>query len=140
MALPDARSVSNDDPIQFVSLKVQCGTGQKNTAELAVKVDGQTRSITQEGVGAVDATFKAIRALIPHEATLKLYQVHGVTQGTDAQAEVTVRLATDSQIINGHAADEDTLVASAMAYLDALCRMKLSAAGRIDIYKDAAGG
>jgi 2-isopropylmalate synthase len=138
IALLDARVVSKDDPIQFVSLKVNCGTGQKNTAELSVKVDGQTRTITADGVGSVDAIFKAIKSLIPHDARLKLYQVHGITQGTDAQAEVTVRLATDTQIINGHAADPDTLVASAMAYLDALCRLRLKV-GKLDIYKDVAG-
>ena len=138
IALLDARVVSKDDPIQFLSLKVNCGTGQKNTAELSVNVDGQTRTITAEGVGSVDAIFKAIKSLIPHDARLKLYQVHGITQGTDAQAEVTVRLATDTQIINGHAADPDTLVASAMAYLDALCRLRLKV-GKLDIYKDVAG-
>jgi 2-isopropylmalate synthase len=138
IALIDARQVSKEDPIQFISLKVQCGTGEKNTAELSVKVDGQNRTITQEGIGSVDAIFKAIKALIPHEARLKLYQVHGITQGTDAQAEVTVRLATEREIINGHAADPDTLVASAKAYLDALCRLRLKV-GKLDIYKDVAG-
>ena len=49
-----------------------------------------------------------------------LYQVHAVTEGTDAQAEVTVRLEDGGKVFNGHSADPDTLVASAQAYINAL--------------------
>ena len=64
---------------------------------------------------------------MPHEAVLELYQVQAVTEGTDAQAEVTVRLSADGRIVNARGADPDTLVASAKAYLGAL--NKLQAAG-----------
>jgi 2-isopropylmalate synthase len=49
--------------------------------------------------------------------------VHAVTGGTDAQAEVTVRLAEDDKTINGQGADADTLVASARAYVNALNKL-----------------
>jgi 2-isopropylmalate synthase len=71
----------------------------------------------------VDATFRAIRTIWPHEATLELYQVHAVTGGTDAQAEVTVRLAENGLTVNGQGADYDTLVASARAYVNALNKL-----------------
>ncbi|HEU5046308.1 MAG TPA: 2-isopropylmalate synthase [Rickettsiales bacterium] len=124
MALVDARTATKNDPIQLSALKIACGTTGKQTAELTLLIDGQSRHITTEGVGSVDAIFKAIKALVPHQATLKLYQVHGVTQGTDAQAEVTVRLMDGTRVINGHGSDTDTLVASAKAYVDALCRLR----------------
>ncbi len=130
MALIDARAVEANDPIKFVALQVVCGTVGEQTAELTLNVEGQERKAKVQGVGSVDATFKAIRTLVPHTASLKLYQVHGVTQGTDAQAEVTVRLADGERVINGHGADTDTLVASAKAYVDALCRLR---AGRKDV-------
>jgi len=126
IALVDARTVSKSDPIQFSALKVVCGTVGAQTAELTLVINGKSETAHVEGVGSVDATFKAIKALVPHEAKLKLYQVHGVTQGTDAQAEVTVRLTDGSRIINGHGSDTDTLVASAKAYIDALCRLQSS--------------
>ena len=66
-----------------------------------------------EGNGPVDAIFNAIKALVPHEAVLELYQVHAVTEGTDAQAEVSVRLAADGRSVTARGADPDTLVASA---------------------------
>ena len=55
---------------------------------------------------------------MPHEARLPLYQVHAVTEGTDAQAEVSVRLEEDGKIVTGRGADTDTLVASARGLCD----------------------
>jgi len=78
---------------------------------------------TQTGDGPVDATFNAVRALFPHEARLQLYQVHAVTEGTDAQATVSVRMEEEGRIVTGQSADTDTVVASAKAYVHALNRL-----------------
>jgi hypothetical protein len=71
---------------------------------------------------------------VPHEAILRLFQVHAVTEGTDAQAQVSVRLEEDGRIATGQAADTDTLTASAKAYVNALnnllARKEKSAARR----------
>ena len=72
---------------------------------------------------AVDATFNAIKAIVPHHARLDLYQVHAVTEGTDAQAEVSVRLSENGKSVTAKGADPDTLVASAKAYLGALNKL-----------------
>jgi 2-isopropylmalate synthase len=73
----------------------------------------------------VDATFKAIKAIVPHEATLPLYQVSAVTEGTDAQAEVMVRLEENGKQVTGRGADTDTMVASARAYITALNKLMM---------------
>ena len=65
----------------------------------------------------------AIKALVPHKARLQLYQVHAVTEGTDAQAEVTVRLEENGKSVNGQGADTDTMVASTKAYINALNKL-----------------
>ena len=65
---------------------------------------------------------------MPHDATLELYQVHAVTEGTDAQAEVSVRLSEDGRSVTGRGADPDTLVASARAYLAALNKLTAKSA------------
>ena len=83
-------------------------------------VDGEEKSVTATGDGPVDAAFKAVSALFPHKARLQLYQVHAVTEGTDAQATVSVRMEEDGRIATGQAADTDTLTASAKAYVNAL--------------------
>lgn len=110
----------------FVSLKIECGTDGPQVAWMEIATDGVARQIKTQGNGPVDAMFKAIKALVPsaQEVELKLYQVHGVTQGTDAQAEVTVRLEKDGRTVSGQGADVDTLVASAKAYINALNRLE----------------
>ena len=64
-----------------------------------------------------------MKELFPHKAKLELYQVHAVTQGTDAQATVSVRLNEDGRIVTGQSADTDTVVASVKAYIHALNRL-----------------
>ena len=49
--------------------------------------------------------------------------MHAVTEGTDAQATVSVRMEEDGNIATGQSADTDTVVASAKAYLNALNRL-----------------
>ena len=78
---------------------------------------------TATGDGPVDAVFNAIRELSRTTAALRLFQVHAVTEGTDAQAQVSVRLEEDGRIVNGQAADTDTLIASAKAYVNALNKL-----------------
>ncbi|MBM3585158.1 MAG: 2-isopropylmalate synthase [Alphaproteobacteria bacterium] len=123
VALVDDEVASGHDRIKFVALQVMCGSQGPQKATLALAVDGAERTVTATGNGPVDATFNAIKALFPHEAKLQLYQVHAVTEGTDAQAEVTVRLEEKGRTVNGLGADPDTLVASARAYLNALNRL-----------------
>ena len=122
VALVDEK-VRGNDRIQLTSLQVICGTEGPQTADISLVVDGEAVSHKSHGDGPVDATFLAIQALVPHTATLQLYQVHAVTKGTDAQAEVTVRLIEEGKSVNGLGADTDTLVASARAYVNALNKL-----------------
>src|SRR5919202_1476103 len=100
------------------------------SATATLDIEGRHHTVQATGNGPVDATFNAIKALIPHEAVLELYQVHAVTQGTDAQAEVSVRLSADRRSVTAKGADPDTLVASAQAYLGALNKL-LARSGRV---------
>jgi len=110
--------------IKFVSLQIVAGSTGPQTADLVLTVDGEEQQAKVEGNGPVDAIFKAIREIHPHpDAHLMLYQVHAVTGGTDAQAEVSVRLSENGKIVNGAGADADTLVASARAYVNALNKL-----------------
>jgi 2-isopropylmalate synthase len=90
---------------------------------LELTIDGETHAVTATGDGPVDATFNAVKQLYPHTARLQLYQVSAVTEGTDAQATVSVRMEEDGKIATGQSADTDTVVASAKAYINALNRL-----------------
>jgi 2-isopropylmalate synthase len=120
VALVDSALAHSADRIQVARLRVVAGTEGPQTAELTLSVDGVEKSATATGDGPVDAVFNAIREVAPHTANLALFQVHAVTEGTDAQAQVSVRLEEDGRIASGQAADTDTLVAAAKAYVGAL--------------------
>jgi 2-isopropylmalate synthase len=123
IALVDDEIVRSHDAISVKSLRVETGTGLLPGAELTLSVDGEDRQVKTSGDGAVDAIFKAIRELYPHTATLQLFQIQAVTEGTDAQATVSVRLEENGRTVTGRAADTDTLVASAYAYVNALNKL-----------------
>ncbi|QIE45581.1 2-isopropylmalate synthase [Pseudohalocynthiibacter aestuariivivens] len=113
-----------EDYLELINLKVICGTAPAE-AVLEMDVAGVEKSATCHGDGPVDATFKAVRAIYPNDARLQLYQVNAVTEGTDAQATVSVRLEEDGLIATGQSADTDTVVASALAYIHALNRLRV---------------
>jgi 2-isopropylmalate synthase len=123
MALVDDEISSTSDRLKFKSLIVHAGTQGPQSAELEMEVDGKIIHNKSTGDGPVDAIFNCIKAIFPHKATLPLYQVQAVTEGTDAQAEVSVRLEDGGVSSTGRGADTDTLVASARAYISALNRL-----------------
>ncbi|OHC73633.1 MAG: 2-isopropylmalate synthase [Rhodospirillales bacterium RIFCSPLOWO2_12_FULL_58_28] len=121
IALVDDEVLRVNDRMRMISLEIKCGTKHRPpTAELSLLIDGKLKECSSVGSGPVDAAFNCIKELFPHEAVLRLYQVHAVTEGTDAQAEVTVRLELDGKSVNGLGADTDTMVASVKAYVNAL--------------------
>jgi len=123
IALVDDEMVSGNERIKIVSLRVIAGSEEPQQATMTLEVDGERKSHSAAGDGPVDATFNAIKAMVPHNARLKLYQVSAVTEGTDAQAEVTVRLEEAGKIATGKGHDTDTMVASAKAYVAALNKL-----------------
>jgi 2-isopropylmalate synthase len=135
VALVDDALASAADKVQVKHLRVIAGTEGPQEAFLTVTIDGFEKSANATGDGPVDAVFNAIHAVVPHDAILRLFQVHAVTEGTDAQAQVSVRLEDDGRIATGTAADTDTLTASAKAYVNALnnlfARKEKSAPGKV---------
>ncbi|MBT3915846.1 MAG: 2-isopropylmalate synthase [Rhodospirillaceae bacterium] len=124
VAIVDDAVIRTNDVINLEKLEVLCGTEhQPPKAAMTLNVDGEQKSAEMTGDGPVDAIFKGIKELTGLEPHLQLYQVHAVTQGTDAQAEVTVRLEENGKTVNGQGADTDTMVASARAYINALNKL-----------------
>jgi len=125
IALVEDEVIRENEHIKFISLQIQAGSKGPQIAELVLDIEGTQNETKVEGNGSVDAIFKAIRDLVSHpDAHLKLYQVHAVTGGTDAQAEVSVRLEENGILVHGQGADADTLVASARAYIHALNKLQ----------------
>jgi len=129
-ALVDEEIATKADRMKVVALTVIAGTMGPQSATITLDVDGVHRTVQATGNGPVDATFNAVKALVPHDAKLALFQVHAVTEGTDAQAEVSVKLedVAAGKSVTARAADPDTLVASAKAYLGALNKLEIKRA------------
>jgi 2-isopropylmalate synthase len=124
-ALVDDEMAQADERIKVISLSVVAGTDGPQKATLTLEVDGTQHTSEATGDGPVDSIFNAIKNIVPHEARLPLYQVHAVTEGTDAQAEVSVRLEEAGKTVIGRGADTDTMVASARAYVSALNKLRV---------------
>ena len=126
IALVDDEVLRSHDPIQVKEVEVYCGTNGPQRAVLTLEINGVEHTTTARGNGPVDALFSAVRELVPHEAgLLERYEVHAVTEGTDAQAEVSVVLAEDGRTVMGRGAHVDTMVASVRAYVNALNKLNV---------------
>ncbi len=108
---------------KLIDMNQASGTGERPHAHVVLAEGGTERSAESQGDGPVDAIFKAIESVAKSQAELMLYSVNAVTQGTESQGEVTVRLQKAGRIVNGIGADTDIVVASAKAYLSALNKL-----------------
>ena len=121
----DAGAIDASDYLELKFLRVICGTEAPQNADLVIRVGDEEKTVVATGDGPVDAAFNAVKQAFPHSARLQLYQVHAVTEGTDAQATVSVRMEEDGRIATAQSADTDTVVASVKAYINALNRLIL---------------
>ena len=123
VALVDDEAGSADDRIKLVDMEVVSKTGGVHRCNMTVSIDGEPVSVSYDGTGSVDAIFNAVKQAVSANPHLVLYAVDGVTGGTDAQASVHVRLEQNGRIVSGNAAEPDTLVASARAFINAYNRL-----------------
>jgi 2-isopropylmalate synthase len=126
----DLQALANEEVVahvsehyRLVSMRAHSETGELPIAKVVISVGGQERTAEMQGGGPVDATFKAIEQIVQSGTELLLYSVNNITSGTDAQGEVTVRLARGGRVVNGQGADTDIVVASAKSYLNALNKL-----------------
>jgi 2-isopropylmalate synthase len=122
VALVDDEAGSAADRIKLVDMEVVSKTGGLHRCTLTLAIDGEPVSVAYDGSGSVDAIFNAIKQAVGANPHLVLYAVDGVTGGSDAQANAHVRLEMNGRIVSGQAAEPDTLVASARAYINAYNR------------------
>jgi len=125
ISLVDDSIINKKSNYNLLNLSVNCGSKKEAEASIKIKIDKDEVSTTFVSVdGPIDAIFSAINKLIPHNAVLELYQVQAVTEGTDAQANVAVRLKQNNRIFSANGADTDVLTASAIAYINCLDKLK----------------
>lgn len=104
-------------------ITVTCGSFAVATSTVQLEIDGMAVRTAELGDGPVDATLKAIKKLTKSKCKLLQYNVGSITGGTDAQGEVTVRVADGDRTVTGRGSSTDIIEASAKAYINALNRL-----------------
>ena len=117
-------SKEGNEVVRFIGLKTMAETGGIPVAELSLEFEGQPRSSSANGDGLVDAAFKAVEEIVPGTRNMMLYSVNAITEGSDSQGEVSVRLQEEGRIVNGQGADTDIVVASVKAYINGLNKLQ----------------
>jgi 2-isopropylmalate synthase len=118
-----AANIRDAEHYRLVSMAQRSATDQQPTADVVLAMGNREIKTHSEGNGPVDAAFKAIESQVKSGAELVLYSVNAITNGTESQGEVTVRLSNGGRIVNGVGADPDIVVASAKAYVSALNKL-----------------
>jgi len=94
------------------------------TASIQLKINGRPVQGATEGSGPIDAVYNIISKLTGTKSELLRFTISALTEGTDAQGEVTVRLQEDGIVALGKGADPDIITASALAYINGLNRLE----------------
>ena len=138
-ALCDKKKIVYDDDIlalvteearrtadHFELINLEAGSSSKTTphAKVTMRVAGKEHSAESEGDGMVDAAYKAIYKIAGIQPALERYAVKAITGGTDALGEVSCLIRDNGVTVAGQGAHSDIVMASALALVNALNRLK----------------
>ncbi len=124
LALVNEEARRTSEAYELVDVNVTSSTRSTPQAEVTLRVDGMEHSAKATGDGMVDACFKAILKAADVNPTLERYSVKAITGGTDALGEVSCLIREDGMTVAGQGAHSDIVMASALALVNALNRLK----------------
>jgi 2-isopropylmalate synthase len=109
------------DESNFIELdQVHYSSDGEATAQVTLKVGNALQNATSTGVGPVDAVLKAIESIVQPQVELEEFLIQAITQGSDDVAKVHMRLIKSDKPYYGFASNQDIVLASAQAFVDAL--------------------
>ena len=123
-ALISEEFVRSSDFYKLISANYAGGSDMLPVATIKLLIDGKEVTISESGDGPVDAAYRAISKATGFSPTLEHYIVASITEGIDAQGEVSVRVEEDGAITQGQGASTDIIVASIKAYINALNKLR----------------
>ncbi len=124
MAIVAEESVRVPDRYELAYLGVTSSSDAVPQATVRVRVDGEERAEHASGDGMVDACYQAIAKATGTHCKLERYAVKAITGGTDAQGEVSCLVREGDLTSTGQGAHTDIIMASALAFLNALNKME----------------
>jgi len=118
------------EDVSLISLeKVSYGRGDTVTGEVTLKIGNDYFTGTSEGNGPVDAVIKSIKKLINHQVYLDEFLIQAMTKGSDDTCKTHMRLMHEGKPYHGFASDTDIVMASAIAFVDALNKIPAKTTG-----------
>lgn len=118
--------------VDFHDLAVVTGIRVIPTASIKLTLDGRDYVTSATGVGPVDAAIKAIQKLTQELVSVRLkeYRLEALTGGSDAVAEVVVKVEDkDGNVVSARAANEDIVMASVEAMINGINKILLRRKG-----------
>jgi len=112
------------DRFELLYLNVNSSSDGIPAATVKMRVDGEERTDHASGDGAVDACYKVIAKIVGSQSQLRRYTVNAITGGTDAQGGVSCVLEDGGIRVSGQGAHTDIIMASALAYINALNKLE----------------
>ena len=112
------------DRFELLYLNVNSSSDGVPSATVKLRVGGSEITEHESGDGAVDACFKVITKITGSHSQLVRYTVNAITGGTDAQGEVSCIIEDDGFRVSGQGAHTDIIMASALAYINALNKLE----------------
>ncbi len=105
-----------EEIIKLDEVKVTTGNKTQPEATVTLFVDGRQKTGKGRGVGPVDAVSHAIGTMVDPSIKLKEYGLKAITGGTDALADVSIKVQDNKgNIFKSEAVNEDIIMASAIA-------------------------
>jgi 2-isopropylmalate synthase len=128
LALANEETRRTAERFELVDVTVTSSSRTEPRAEVTMRVAGEERNAAATGDGMVDACYKAIYKIAGITPALERYSVKAITGGTDALGEVSCLVREDGMTVAGQGAHSDIVMASALALVNALNRLKARAA------------
>jgi len=111
------------DKFELLYLNVNSSSDGVPAATIKMRVDGEQKMDYASGDGIVDACYKVITKITGSQCQLVRYSVNAITGGTDAQGEVSCLIEDDGIRVSGQGAHTDIIMASVLAYINALNKL-----------------
>ncbi|MBD3387458.1 MAG: 2-isopropylmalate synthase [Candidatus Altiarchaeales archaeon] len=110
--------------VELEDMSLHLEYGKNPTASVDLKVRGRDKYAKEEGVGPVDATLNAIRSAIgDKDIQLDEYHLDAITGGSDALADVSIRVSKNGQSTMARGVHEDVVMASVIAFINGANRI-----------------
>jgi 2-isopropylmalate synthase len=118
--------IGEEKIVDLSDLAVITGIKVIPTASVRLTLDGKEYIAAETGVGPVDAVLKAIQKLTNNLENIRLseYRLEAITGGSNAVAEVIIKVADEKgNIVSARAAREDIVMASVEAMINGINKL-----------------